>query len=119
MRVYINKIKLLGTSREFSLRPGLNIITGSITTGKTTLIKCLRGLLGSNLKDFSREARNNITHLAGEIFIGDNAYEIIRPFVMTNDAMVKTRQNVYHQYVVNPIKKPMEIGCWRSLTCLL
>jgi energy-coupling factor transporter ATP-binding protein EcfA2 len=88
MRVYINKIKLLGTNREFSLRPGLNIITGSITTGKTTLIKCLRGLLGSNLKDFSREARNNITYLAGEILIGDNAYEIIRPFVMTNDAMV-------------------------------
>jgi len=88
MRIYINKIDLLGTNREFTLKLGLNIITGSITTGKTTLIKCFRGLLGSALKDFSREARENITNLAGEVFIGDNAYEIIRPFIMTSDAMV-------------------------------
>jgi DNA repair exonuclease SbcCD ATPase subunit len=88
MRIHINKIDLLGTGREFSLQPGLNIVTGSITTGKTTLIKCFRGLLGSVLKDFSREARANITNLAGEILIGDNAYEIIRPFVTTNDALV-------------------------------
>lgn len=73
MKIFINKIKLLGTNREFPLRPGLNIITGSITTGKTTLIKCCRGLLGSKIKDFSKEARNNITNLAGEIYIGSHA----------------------------------------------
>ncbi|MEG4227228.1 hypothetical protein QUA35_14850 [Microcoleus sp. N9_B2] len=88
MRIHINKIDLVGTGREFSLTPGLKIITGSITTGKTTLIKCFRGLLGSILKDFSREARENITNLAGEIIIGDNAYEIIRPFVTTRDALI-------------------------------
>ena len=88
MRIYINKIKLLGTNREFTLKPGLNIITGSITTGKTTLIKCFRGLLGTVLKDFSKEARENITCLAGEIFIGNNVYDIIRPFITTNDAIV-------------------------------
>jgi energy-coupling factor transporter ATP-binding protein EcfA2 len=88
MRIYINKIDFLGTECEFSLKPGLNIVTGSISTGKTTLIKCFRGLLGSKLNNFSREARENITHLAGEIFIGDNAYEIIRPFVTTGDALV-------------------------------
>jgi energy-coupling factor transporter ATP-binding protein EcfA2 len=88
MRIHINKIGLLGTDREFSLTSGLNVITGSITTGKTTLIKCLRGLLGSVLQDFSREARDNITNLTGEVFIGNNAYEIVRPFVTTNDALV-------------------------------
>lgn len=88
MKIHINKIDLLGTGREFSLKPGLNIITGSITTGKTTLIKCFRGLLGSVLKNFSREARENITNLAGEILIGNNVYEIVRPFVTTNDALV-------------------------------
>ena len=88
MRIYINKIKLLGTNREFTLKPGLNIITGSITTGKTTLIKCFRGLLGTVLKDFSKEARENITCLAGEIFIGNNVYDVIRPFITTNDAIV-------------------------------
>ena len=88
MRVCINKIKLVGANRELHLQAGLNIITGSITTGKTTLIKCFRGLLGSVLKDFSREARGNITNLAGELLIGNHAYEIIRPFVTTSDTMV-------------------------------
>ncbi|MEG4203453.1 hypothetical protein QUA20_05935 [Microcoleus sp. Pol7_A1] len=88
MRVCINKINLIGADRELHLQAGLNIITGSITTGKTTLIKCFRGLLGSVLQDFSREAKDNITNLAGEVIIGDQTYEIIRPFVTTNDAMV-------------------------------
>lgn len=88
MRIYINKIRLLDTDCEFVLTSGLNIITGSIATGKTTLMKCFRGLMGSNIKDFSREARENITNLSGEIFIGSNSYEIIRPFVTSNDALV-------------------------------
>jgi hypothetical protein len=88
MRIHINKISLLSTGREFQLKPGLNIITGSITTGKTTLIKCCRGLLGSVIKDFSREARENITNLAGEVCIGENVYEIIRPFVTSVNATV-------------------------------
>jgi DNA repair exonuclease SbcCD ATPase subunit len=88
MRIRIEKISLLGTGREFHLGPGLNIITGSITTGKTTLIKCFRGLLGSTLKNFSKEAQDNITNLAGEILIGDNTYEVIRPFVTTRSAIV-------------------------------
>jgi len=78
----------MGTTREFSLQPGLNIITGSIFSGKTTLMKCLRGILGSNLKDFSREAKNNITNLAAQVLIGDENYQIIRPFVTTSDAKV-------------------------------
>jgi hypothetical protein len=88
MRIHIDKISLLGTSREFLLGPGLNIITGSITTGKTTLIKCFRVLLGSALKNFSKEARENITNLAGEVLIGEYVYEIIRPFVTTSDSIV-------------------------------
>ncbi|MGK7904149.1 MAG: hypothetical protein AB4352_22620 [Hormoscilla sp.] len=93
MRIRINKIDLLGTGRDFSLAPGLNIICGSITTGKTTLIKCFRGLLGSTLKNFSREAQRNITNLAGEVLIGENIYEIIRPFVTTSDAIVSIAGN--------------------------
>ncbi|OYQ67404.1 hypothetical protein B9G53_01245 [Pseudanabaena sp. SR411] len=88
MKVCINKFSLMGTNREFFLQPGLNIITGSIFSGKTTLMKCLRGILGSNLQDFSREARNNITNLAGEVLIGNEIYQIIRPFVTTSDAKV-------------------------------
>ena len=88
MRLRINKISLIGANREFSTDPGLNIVTGSITTGKTTLMRCFRGLLGSSLNDFSREAKEHITNLAGEILIGNSTYEVIRPFVTTVDATV-------------------------------
>jgi hypothetical protein len=88
MRLRINKINLVGTSREFLPDSGLNIITGSMFTGKTTLMKCLRGLLGSSLSKFSREARENITNLSGAILIGSSIFEIIRPFVTTSDAVV-------------------------------
>lgn len=88
MRICINSIEFLGVDCGFSLSSNLNIITGPIATGKTTLMKCFRGILGSKLKDFSREARNNITNLSGEIFIEDASYKIIRPFVTTNDVLV-------------------------------
>ena len=88
MRLRISKISLIGTGREFLTVPGLNVVTGSITTGKTTLMKCFRGLLGSSLNNFSREARDHITNLAGEILVGDSTFEIIRPFVTTSDATV-------------------------------
>jgi hypothetical protein len=88
MRLRINKISLVGTSREFTLNRSLNIVTGSIFTGKTTLMRCIRGLLGSSLNKFSREARTHITNLAGEILIGNDIYEVIRPFVTTDYAPV-------------------------------
>jgi len=88
MRIRIEKISLAGTTREFEPKPGLNIIGGSITTGKTTLIKCFRGLLGSKLNNFSREAREHISNLVGKVVIGEQEFEILRPFVTTNDAKV-------------------------------
>jgi len=88
MKLHINKISLIGANREFSLNLNLNIVTGSIFTGKTTLMRCIRGLLGSSLNNFSREAKAHITNLAGEILIGNDVYEVIRPFVTTNYATV-------------------------------
>jgi energy-coupling factor transporter ATP-binding protein EcfA2 len=93
MKLQINKIALVGTSREFTLNSGLNIITGSTVTGKTTLMKCLRGLLGSRLRNFTKEASSNITHLTGNISIGYNVYNVIRPYSTTVDAMVSIGGN--------------------------
>lgn len=88
MKARIDKIELIGTRREFVLSPGLNIIEGSITTGKTTLIKCLRGLFGSKISKFSKEAKDNINSLSGRISIGDSTYDLVRPFVTTDNAKV-------------------------------
>jgi energy-coupling factor transporter ATP-binding protein EcfA2 len=88
MRLLIQSIRLVGTNRYFEFKPGLNIIAGSIATGKTTLQKCLKGLLGSNLDNFSHEARNAIKHLAGHIVIGNTEYDVIRPFSTTRTALI-------------------------------
>ncbi len=88
MRLRIESIRLIGAEREFLLAPGLNIIVGSIATGKTTLLRCLRGLLGSGLENFSLETRRTISNLAGQIRIGDQEYAVLRPFVTTRTAMV-------------------------------
>ncbi len=52
MKVRIESIRLLGADRNFEFSSGLNIIVGSIATGKTTLQRCMRGLLGSGLENF-------------------------------------------------------------------
>lgn len=88
MRLQINALTLVGADRRFTPTPGLNVITGSVATGKTTLLRCMRGLLGQGLDKFPREAREAITSLAGQIVIGDNHYDVVRPFVTTDTAKV-------------------------------
>ena len=88
MRLRIESLRLIGTERSFRFSPGLNIIVGSIATGKTTLQRCMRGLLGSGLENFSHEAKRAVTNLAGELLIGDHKYDVIRPFTTTRTAIV-------------------------------
>ena len=49
MRLQVNEIRLEGADRSVSFSPGLNIITGPIASGKTTLVRYLRFLLGGSL----------------------------------------------------------------------
>jgi energy-coupling factor transporter ATP-binding protein EcfA2 len=88
MRIRIDSLALVGAERNFLLNPGLNIITGPIASGKTTLLQCLRGLLGDRIEHFPREARETITNLAGELLIGDQRFDVVRPFVTTDTAKV-------------------------------
>jgi energy-coupling factor transporter ATP-binding protein EcfA2 len=88
VRLRIDSITLIGAERGFSLQAGLNIITGPIASGKTTLLRCMRGLFGDGLENFPREAREIITNLAGKVLIGKEAYDIVRPFVTTPTAMI-------------------------------
>jgi hypothetical protein len=89
VRIKINSIQLVGAKRTVSFDSGLNMITGSITTGKSTLMHCLRGVLGSGLNGFPREIRNSVSHLSSEIEIGAETYRVVRPFVTTDDAKVE------------------------------
>src|SRR5215467_3324063 len=88
MRVRIDSIHLIGTTREIALTPGLNIITGPIASGKTTLTRLCYGLLGSGLENFPSEVRQHVVAIAGKLLLGENAYSVVRPFTATRTAKV-------------------------------
>lgn len=89
MRLRVDSLSLVGADRRFVFQPGLNVIAGPIATGKTTLVRCIRGLLAGDLDRIPPEARATIQTLAGKLTIGEADYDIIRPFVTTRDARVE------------------------------
>lgn len=89
MRVRVNSLRLVGADRHVEFGPGVNIIYGPVATGKTTLIRCIRGLLGSGLNDFPQEVRRNVTELAGDLLLGNEEFGVVRPFVTTRNAPVE------------------------------
>lgn len=89
LRVRINRIFLAGTERTLDLAPGLNIITGPIATGKTTMLRLCQALVGGSLADLPAEARRGIQAIHGELVLGDETYTIIRQAVTTTTAPVE------------------------------
>jgi hypothetical protein len=92
LRLRVDKLALIGPSgtlREVELRPGLNIIHGPITTGKTTFMRLLRAVLGGGISDMPPEVKEHVTTLAASLLIGDLEVSVVRPNVTTNTAMVE------------------------------
>ena len=89
MRMQVNEIRLVGANRSLSFSPGLNIITGPIASGKTTLVRYLRFLLGSSLGHPPIEARSNVVAVSGAVDLADKSFSIMRPAVTTKTARVE------------------------------
>nr|WP_051423520.1 AAA family ATPase [Arthrobacter sp. MA-N2] len=87
----INSIELLGGNRTVDLKPGLNLIRGDITTGKTTLVRLLRGFLGNIPKHMPPEMEQ-VRALTGEVLLGDRLWKLYRPMVTTKDAPVEVAE---------------------------
>ena len=88
MRAKISSISLIGAERKYRFDNGLNIITGPIATGKTTLLRCIRGVFGSGLQNFPREAKEMISSIASEVEFGTSAFNLVRPFTTTKTAKI-------------------------------
>ena len=88
MRLQVNEIRLEGADRSVSFSPGLNIITGPIASGKTTLVRYLRFLLGGSLGQPPIEARTNVVAVSGSVDLTDRTFLIMRPAVTTATALV-------------------------------
>ena len=89
MRVQVKEITLQGADRRVSFSPGLNIITGPIASGKTTLVRYLRFLLGGSFGQPPIEARANVTAVWGSVEFADKSFSIMRPAVSTVNARVE------------------------------
>ena len=104
MRLRINKVALQGTSRVVEFNPGLNVITGPIATGKTTLLRFCRSLLGASLDSLPPEARSAVGAVSGELLIGAETYFLVRPVTTTRTARVDvaSRNEAYRLPVYQP-----------------
>jgi hypothetical protein len=89
MKLQIEAISLEGTSRKVTFKPGLNIITGPMATGKTTLFRFIRSIFGWPLNRLPKEARNSVSAILGEIIIGETKYSVSRPCVTTETARIE------------------------------
>ena len=89
MRVQVKGITLEGADRTVSFSPGLNIITGPIASGKTTLVRYVRFLLGGSLGQPPMEARANVTAVSGSVELADKSFSIMRSAVTTVNARVE------------------------------
>ncbi len=88
LKVRINKVALEGTSRAIEFKAGLNIITGPIATGKTTLLRFCRALIGGSLDNLPPEARAGVRAISGEILVGTESYFIVRPVTTARTAKI-------------------------------
>jgi hypothetical protein len=89
VRLRVDSLALVGTSRDVRFAPGLNVILGPISTGKTSLMKLLEVFLGGGYTGVSNEVSQAVTGLAGHLTIGEGSYSVIRPLVQTDTARVQ------------------------------
>jgi hypothetical protein len=88
VRLRVNELRLVGTSRVVTFKPGLNVISGEITSGKSSLMQLVHGLFGSPLENLIPEVTRYVRAIQGDVLIGDERFTIIRRPVSTADAPV-------------------------------
>jgi hypothetical protein len=87
MRLRVRQISLIGTSRTVKFEPGLNVILSSTTTGKTSLMRLLRVLLGSDYDGIIPELRP-VPDVSGRLEIGEERVAVVRRLVQSDNAAV-------------------------------
>lgn len=79
---------MIGVERSVTFRPGLNIISGPIGSGKTSFVRLCRSLLGHDFGTLPPEIKRNVTAISGDLLLGDEAFSVVRPLTTSDDAMV-------------------------------
>ncbi|MGN9889820.1 hypothetical protein [Micromonospora sp. L31] len=90
-RLELVTVDLVGGGRVVPFNPGLNLIIGDITTGKTTLVRLIRALLGT-MPDALPPEVDNVQAIRGQVILGSRAWQIYRPRTTTSDALVEVSE---------------------------
>ncbi|MFD8726082.1 hypothetical protein ACFV2H_51320 [Streptomyces sp. NPDC059629] len=85
MRLRIEELTLVGTSRTVRFEPGMNAIVGSMSGGKTATVSCLRALLGAEVSVVPELRGRSIS---GTVLVGERRFRIVRQLVTTPTAKV-------------------------------
>lgn len=90
MRLQIEQLVLVGTSRQVDFEPGLNVILGPTSTGKSSLMNLIRVFLGGGYSPKRLpEVKASVSDLAGALVVGGQGFSIRRPLVTTPTASVE------------------------------
>ena len=94
----LDTVDLVGAFRRVDLHPGMNLVRGDITTGKTTFVRLIRALLGAIPRALPPETAT-IRSIAADLVLGDRVWQVLRPMITTREAPVEVAE-----------KNPLERG---------
>ena len=83
----VRRIDLVGGGRTVEFEHDFSVVTGSITTGKTTIVRLIRALLGRVPSHLPPET-GIVRSVRGRVEFGVEVWEIDRPLVTTKTAIV-------------------------------
>lgn len=77
MKVEFKRLTLVGTGRTIGFKPGLNVIYGPISTGKSSVLRLCRIALGQGIESLPEEIRL-VPSVGAEVVLSGHTFEIIR-----------------------------------------
>ena len=87
----LDSIHLVGGNREVRFKSGFSVVRGTIASGKTTLVKLIKAMLGRVPEDLPPET-GEIRSLRGRVRLASEAWVIDRPLVSTPTKIVSLGQ---------------------------
>ncbi|MEZ5383759.1 MAG: hypothetical protein R2754_18420 [Microthrixaceae bacterium] len=111
----VHRLDLIGGRRTIDFPEGFSVIRGSITTGKTTVVRLLRALLGRVPNHLPPET-GVVRSVRGRVTFGSELWEIDRPLVTTKSAVVSLSRrepaddedDVAHELIADTLRLPAE-----------
>ena len=90
MRLRLDQVELVGTTTvPVTFRPGLSVVAGPIQTGKTSLWRLMRFVLGTRKPENNPpEVEAFVKAVGASLQVGDRNAQILRPFVSTDTSLV-------------------------------